>query len=206
MRLYNFNKFNVESICIKWGIENWTIQDGLVNVYGDVMLSGKKISKILLKFGEVSGNFNCYNNQLTTLEGSPERVGGSFYCSHNNLTSLEGSTQEVGGGFYCSYNQLTTLVGGPKEVLGRYDCSSNKLTDVRGFPEYYRGEVLIYDNPVYRIISLFKGVDVDIVIETLNDYNVIRKGKVDLQLLKYAFDALEISMPEIEYIKRYEII
>ena len=31
----------------------------------------------------VNGSFWCNNNQLTSLEGSPEKVGGDFYCYNN---------------------------------------------------------------------------------------------------------------------------
>jgi hypothetical protein len=135
------------------------------------------------------GYFYCQDNQLTSLEGTPKKVGGNFSCSNNNLTSLEGSPERLGSYFNCSRN------------------INNLLTDVRGFPEYYRGEIYINGNPVFEIIQLFKGVSTDIIIETLNDYNVIRHGKkVNLQLLKYTFDELEIVMPEIEYIEGYEII
>ena len=33
------------------------------------------------------GNFYCYNNQLTTLEGAPKEVGGDFDCYNNQLTT-----------------------------------------------------------------------------------------------------------------------
>ena len=54
----------------------------------------------------VKGYFSCYNNQLTSLEGSPAEVGGDFSCSYNQLTSLEGAPTEVGGDFYCKNNKV----------------------------------------------------------------------------------------------------
>jgi hypothetical protein len=39
--------------------------DGTVDVNGDVNLFNRKLSKIPLKFGRVTGNFNCQNNNLT---------------------------------------------------------------------------------------------------------------------------------------------
>jgi hypothetical protein len=83
---------------------------------------------------EVTGNFYCYNNQLTTLEGSPSKVGGDFRCSGNQLTTLEGSPSEVGGDFICSGNQLTTLEGSPGEVGGYFWCNNNQLTSLEGSP------------------------------------------------------------------------
>ena len=46
-------------------------------------------------YGDLSGttyegSFDCRNNNLTSLEGSPKIVKGDFYCANNKLTSLEG--------------------------------------------------------------------------------------------------------------------
>ena len=124
-----FESFNdIESICKKYGITNYTINtDGSIDVDGNVNLSRKGLTKLPLKFGNVTGYFYCYNNQLTTLEGSPKEVGGYFYCSYNQLTTLEGSPKEVGGNFYCDNNKLTSLKGGPIKVGGGFDCRNNKL-------------------------------------------------------------------------------
>jgi len=70
---------------------------------------------------EVTGWFDCSDNQLTSLEGSPQTVGGSFWCDNNRLTSLEGGPQIVGGWFYYYSNAKqfsetdipsTTKIGG----------------------------------------------------------------------------------------------
>ena len=53
----------------------------------------------------VKGDFNCSNNNLTTLKGCPIKVGGDFSCSYNILTTLKGCPKEVGGYFYCSRNE-----------------------------------------------------------------------------------------------------
>ena len=131
---------DIDSICKKYGIKNYTINsDGSVNVDGDVDFYRKGFTKLPLKFGRVSGNFNCMNNRLTTLEGSPSYVGGTFFCSNNKLTTLEGAPKEVGGNFLCSDNQLTTLKGSPERVGGHFNCSYNKLTTLEGAPESVRG-------------------------------------------------------------------
>ena len=107
-----FESFNdIESICKKYGITNYTVNsDGSIDVDGNVDLAGSGLTKLPLKFGNVTGNFYCYNNQLTTLEGSPKEVGGDFYCSDNQLTSLKGGPAKLGGNFYCSNNQLPKLI------------------------------------------------------------------------------------------------
>jgi hypothetical protein len=126
---------NIESICKKFGINNYTINsDGLVDVNGDVYLSSEALTKLPLKFGKVTGGFYCNNNKLITLEGGPREVGGDFDCIGNQLITLEGSPREVGGDFYCIGNQLITLEGGPREVGGVFDCYNNQLTTLEGGP------------------------------------------------------------------------
>ena len=137
-------------------------------IKGDVDIRNKNLKKItdILDFSkiEVTGNFVCSDNQLTTLEGAPRKVGMGFFCDHNQLTSLEGAPQEigffttnsrggtfncsnnkltslkgapqkkVGGGFYCDNNQLTSLAGAPREVGGHFECQNNQLTSLAGAP------------------------------------------------------------------------
>ena len=47
----------------------------IVNVDGNVKLNNRNLNKIPFNFGVVSGNFDCDNNQLTSLEGVPREVG-----------------------------------------------------------------------------------------------------------------------------------
>jgi len=96
----------------------------------------------------VNGNFNCSNNQLTSLEGAPQKVVGYFDCSGNQLTSLKGAPYEVGGLFNCSGNQLTSLEGAPKEVGGLFNCSGNQLTSLDGRPK--ASKYVFDNNPLQR--------------------------------------------------------
>ena len=103
---------DIDSICKKYGIENYTINsDGTVDVNGDVYLfyGLKGLTKLPLKFGKVTGDFYCNNNNLTSLEGGPKEVGGEFYCTDNELTILEGAPREVGGNFYCYNNPIYSV-------------------------------------------------------------------------------------------------
>ena len=79
----------IESICEKYKIKNYTINDGVVDVEGHVDLSVKNLIRLPLKFGKVSGHFDCSTNQITSLEGCPNEVGFYFTCNHNQLTSLD---------------------------------------------------------------------------------------------------------------------
>ena len=69
---------------------------------------------------EVAANFDCSNNKLTSLKGSPKSVGGNFDCSHNKLTSVVGAPTTIGGDFDCSYNKLKSMKGGPKHLGGNF--------------------------------------------------------------------------------------
>jgi hypothetical protein len=98
-----------------------------------------KDGKLLIKFNKVSGNFNCGNNQLTSLQGAPAKVSGSFYCFNNQLTSLQGAPAKVSGSFGCGNNQLTSLQGAPAEVTGDFQCDYNRLTSLQGAPAEVSG-------------------------------------------------------------------
>ncbi len=90
----------------------------------------------------VDSDFNCKGcSSLTSLEGSPNRVGRDFNCSWcESLKSLEGAPKNVGGGFNCSWcRSLKSLEGAPKEV-GNFDCyRCVSLTSLEGAPEKVGG-------------------------------------------------------------------
>ena len=181
-------KQDIDSICQEYGIENYTIEDGLVNVRGDVDLACKNLTELPLKFGKVTGYFSCHNNQLTSLEGCPQTVGGHFYCHNNQLTTLKGGPQKVGGNFYCHNNQLYGLDYLPVAK------------------EYYLG-----GNPIFQIFKHFKWVEFYEVYILLKEFDVIRKlgNKYNLymQRLEEVFNDLGYDIPyEIYKIEGYEII
>jgi hypothetical protein len=179
LKEYNNYDNDVEKICKKFGIRNWSIRDGLVDVDGDVHLWNKGLTKLPLKFGRVSGDFWCSYNKLTTLEGVPKEVGGNFSCRNNNLTSLEGAPKEVGGDFWCSNNKLTTLEGAPKEVGGGFSCSFNKLTTLDHMPNI-RGDIYIDGNPLPKeILNLPKDKLKDVIFDQ-DFYEIWRDGKLFL--------------------------
>jgi len=203
---------DIDSICSKYGIENYTINsDGTIDVDGDVYLYNKGLIKLPLKFGNVSGNFYCRNNELTTLEFCPQTVGGVFDCSHNLLTILEGSPHSVGGYFDCQYNFLTTLEGCPQLVGGSFALSNNNyLKDLYFFPEFFDGDVYYNFNPVTEILDLFNMIlasrRLGKVIDLLNEYGVIQQdGKlVILDRLEEVFHTLNMEIPEIN-LENYEV-
>jgi hypothetical protein len=157
-RLFESKEY-IESICNKFGIKNWTLnEDGSIDVDGDVNLQNKRLNKLPLKFRNVSGYFDCSYNNLISLEGCPESVSGHFFCFNNNLTSLEGSPKSVGGHFYCYYNDLTSLEGSPKSVGRNFNCSYNKLTSLEGSPEFVGSNFLCSYNKLTSLEGCPKSV------------------------------------------------
>jgi len=90
-------------------------------IEGDVDLGKLYLTELFdLSDVEVTGYFNCSENNLTSLEGSPHTVGTWFNCDGNNLTSLEGSPHTVGGDFDCDRNPLRSLKGIPEYIGGNF--------------------------------------------------------------------------------------
>ena len=180
LKLYeSFNE--IESICKKYGIENYTINaDGSIDVDGDVDLDNKGLTKLPLKFGKVSGTFYYRVNKLVSLEGAPKYVGGNFNCYGNQLTSLEGS---------------------PKHIAGDFDCSTNQLTSLEHFPKVVVGDIYLYNNPVNDIWLLFYNKD---YIELFNDYDIIHDDEIIIDRLNDFLQ--EIGKPPVESVKGYKNI
>ena len=157
LKLYE-NFEDIDKICQNYVIHNYTInKDGSVDVDDGVGIVGYNLWELPLKFGKVNGSFNCEQNKLTSLIGSPTEVFGIFCCG---------------------LNQLVTLVGGPKIVRGNYHCSNNVLVDVYGFPENFNPEnfVYYYNNPVVEIINLVNDSFLAVkFIKWLNEFDAIRE-------------------------------
>jgi len=198
---------DIDSICKKYSIENYTINsDGTVDVDGNVYLSDSRLIKLPLKFGNVTGDFNCNNNQLISLEGCPQSVSGYFYCYSNELITLEWCPQSVGSDFHCGNNKLTTLEFCPQILGGDFSFANNKLKDLYGFPEYFYNEVYYRGNTVSEILDLFETNRLGKVIDLLNEYGVIQQdGKVViLDRLEEIFYTLNLEVPKIN-LNNYEV-
>jgi hypothetical protein len=133
--------------CGEYSIENYSIENGLLNVDGDVYLNGYNLRELPLNFGKITGHFDCSLNKLTSLKGAPSRVGGDFKCYTNKLKSLKGAPSKVDGNFDCGENILTSLAGAPSEVGGNFDCSLNQLTSLNGAPSEVDGSFICSFNP-----------------------------------------------------------
>ena len=153
-------KHEIHNICEKYGIVKYTINpDGSIDVDDDVRLHNMGLTKLPLDFNIVHGHFYCYKNELTSLKGSPKKVGGDFYCSYNILTSLKGSPESVRGSFYCSYNKISSLKGCPKYIGESFYCSYNKLTSLEYFPNKIKHEILLKSNPLESLVGFNEDYD-----------------------------------------------
>lgn len=159
----------IKDICKKYSIENWSLNsDGNVDVDGNVIyLTHKGLTRIPLKFGEVTGHFWCSNNRLIDLTGCPKRVGGDFNCS---------------------WNFLTTLKGAPQYISGDFTCRNNNIQNLEGFPRWVGGKVIIWNDSIKYIYDLIKDVyEADggewfstsgNMIDLFNDLNPIIDNKI----------------------------
>ena len=193
----------IEQICKKYNIENYTInEDGSIDVNGNVDLSSRLLKRLPLLFNRVSGFFDCSDNELTTLEGSPKYVGSDFNCTYNKLTSLKYGPEYVGEDFLCSNNQLISLEGSPEYVGINFYCNETGIYDLKGISYEIDGFLFCTDNPISTIINS-AGID---LIRSLNSYSVIKNRTISLKRLKYVAETfgLKINLEDIE--KYYKIV
>lgn len=110
---------------------NYTINDdlsvdvkGSVNLYDGLCSSGidaelNEFATIMVKFGKVTGDFNCSSMRLTSLKNAPHTVMKSFYCADNMLKSLKHFPRYVGKDIDIGDNLLSRFTGLPKDIHGK---------------------------------------------------------------------------------------
>jgi hypothetical protein len=119
-----------------------------ITITGNFNCGDSKITSLEGAPKEVGGNFNCYDTNITSLEGAPKVVGGNFYCSSTNITSLEGAPKVVGGNFYCSGTKITSLECAPEKVGGHFYCNKTKITSLEGAPKEIGGNFSCSDTGI----------------------------------------------------------
>jgi hypothetical protein len=190
----------IEQICKKYNITNYTINsDGSIDVDGNVDLYDNGLTELPLTFNRVSGHFVCSWNCLTTLKGSPKWVGDRFSCNDNQLTSLEFGPEYVNKGFNCSYNDLTDLIGSPKKIGGYFMVEDNKLLkNPKGCTEKIGGLFHCRNTPFG---SIFNVVDQNF-LHAFNFYKIIKDDTVNLKRLKYVMDLYDLPI-DLDKIEKY---
>jgi hypothetical protein len=192
----------IHKLCKDHWITNYTINNGLVDVEDDVNLNGRGLSELPIRFGQVSGYFDCNGNGLTNLEGSPHTVNGNFSCFNNKLTSLIGSPHKVGGKFDCEFNKLTSLIGSPYIIGLDFLCSHNQITSLDGLPNNIMGMFGCSMNPIG---SIFDDVEIDFLY-AFNTYKVIDDGNVNIKRLHHVMDLFDKSFSLERIYEYYNIV
>jgi hypothetical protein len=112
-------------------IENFFIHDNLVvDIHEGIFLERTKLKALPFQFGIIDGSFAIFDNELTSLLGSPHTVLGSFVAKNNQLTILEYAPQLVQEGFLVGENQLTNLDFIPSKIGGLLDFSLNPIKNI----------------------------------------------------------------------------
>ncbi len=197
-------RLEIHKICEEYNIKKYIINDDMsISVNGSVGLAYRNLKSIPITFKEVSGDFDCSDNQLTSLKYCPETVGGYFSCSNNQLASLKYCPETVGG-FYCSGDQLTSLEYCPESVGGRFYCNYNQITNFDGLPEFFERPISIYENPVDEIYKLFK--EDHRCIYWIREFGVIQGGEVVRDRLEEVYHTLGMDIPNNITLKEYILV
>jgi hypothetical protein len=167
---------SIDDICREYGIQNYTINpDGSVDVDGDVNLTFKGLEKIPIKFGNVKGEFSCYHNKLTSLEGCPKSV--DILRAYNN--------------------KLKSFIGTPK-VVNTLQVNDNEILSLKGL-EYSSITYLQYsNNPIHHITYnwLRENSSPDLYkVELFNDLDIIVGNKLYYEKLLYFHENTDIPLP-----------
>jgi len=156
-----------------------------IDVNGNVYMSGVKHIPEGIRFGVVSGNFECENCGLTNLEIAPTSVGSSFDCSRNPIESIEGCPESVGGNFVCEVTKIVNMEGAPVTVGGYINAKSCKnLESLEGMPLNIMG---IYTDYFNIIIEQYT--------RNGDPISISQEGKIDtfMNALQKAMEAVEIG-------------
>jgi hypothetical protein len=192
----------VAEICEKYGITDWKLNsNGLVDVDGDIDLPKKGLTELPLKFGEVTGCFDCSNNKLTSLEGAPYSVGGFFDCCDNKLTSLEFAPKSVGDSFWCSSNGFQ---------VGNY----NNIRSFEGLV-HISGDFYCKGNPIFNIWEMINNKLTNFQgghkwdsekIEFFNDCSIIQDDGESIAIDRFNFFLEEMGLDMVESVEDYKSI
>lgn len=164
----------------------WLCPHKLLNVNTNVEIT-TQISHFPVRFGKIQGKFICKGLGLVTLDGGPSVVSEKFDCSNNLIQNLVGSphtinvseiSSEAGifinGNFIANNNKIKTMLGlsieqcfdfnisdnllenlhhGPEVVNGFFYAAKNKLKTLQGCPRYVGRNFSVIDNPYLEVID-----------------------------------------------------
>ena len=130
------------------------LDDGSVDVDGDVILKRPAGGRIPVSFNIVNGFFKAENMSLFTMENIPNSCT-SLYLFNNRLTTLNGCPSYLVD-LDVSMNQLTNFKGGP-ELVDNVEAYGNLFTSFEGLPEknveYSISITYKQDLPLLRLLN-----------------------------------------------------
>ncbi len=163
------------------GTWQWDDQARVINVRGDVRIrfSFQDSSGVWIpyEFGEVSGDFDCHAQRLTSLYNAPRKVGGNFYANYLPLQSLEDGPVYVGGDYYVD------------------NCS--KLTSLKGLAPEIGGELRVEWRPIMPLLSTLVaqgGVNLQRPTPSATWADIHNTDKVKEILNKYAGGGRKVAL------------
>lgn len=94
----NYDK-NIVKICNKLGIFKFRINDDCsIDVFEAVHIKNQFSPELPIKFNKIHGDFTCYHNQLTTLDGMPNEIYGNLdLYGSASIISLDGLPAKITG-------------------------------------------------------------------------------------------------------------
>ena len=213
---------DIHRICRRYNIEDYTINvDMSIDVDNNVtFLHNEDLIELPLNFNRVERNFDCSNNKLKSLKGSPIYVGGSFNCTHNKLISLIGCPKIVKESFFCGHNKLKSLKYCPDRLNKSFECHNNNLKSLKYGPSYvyhtfdvehndiktFEGlpksnNIFLLGNPINELWDLFRNKD---YIDYFNELDIIQDDGelVILERLNYFLQDIGIN-EEIDTLEEY---
>lgn len=120
---------------VKYDIFN--LPKGKHLIFKEIRISGLQLTELPDLSSVEVGLFDCSDNNLKSLIGSPKVVHGDFRCNGNQLMSFENTTYQIGN-LYCHNNPAPSLEGIPQDI-GNIICGSKEFNSLRGAPSRIEG-------------------------------------------------------------------
>jgi len=161
----------------------YTIDDGKINVKGNVKLRG--LSYLPISFGVVDGDFNCSFCGLLDMTGTPHTITGNMEAQSNKFLNLSGCPENIGGNLVLNGNRtLMNLSGCPKNINGTLDLYGCNLAILQGIANTIGGNLILGKNRLnglgYFPNSVGGSLDItDNYIVSMND-DIIKKVVGDI--------------------------
>lgn len=178
-------------------IVNYIIHDDFsISVNESVFLRDKNLKQIPLQFNVIHGSFDCSNNQLTSLFGSPKIINGDCNFSRNKLKDLEYCPNIVRGNFLATYNNIHSLKFFPNSIGKGIYLQNNNLIFLENLPQKVCGHLLLVNNYLTSMEGLPKNIQGTLDIS----YNHISTLQ-NTQLIEV--DSIVIHHNEIRELKEF---